>query len=272
MAKTLLRWENRGLPQEGTGVRRDLTKPAFTLIELLVVIAIIAVLAALLLPVLARAKNQAKLTTCRNNLRQIALGLNLYGSDNRCYPYAIVWDMYRPAGSCWADALQPYTRNVWTNALFLCPSFRGPTYYIMDQTTATSMPFPYGSYGYNGWGTGLPRDPRQRQSAPNLGLGPWYILGRGSSQTGPPVSESQVLLPSEMFAFADSFDQTYGIGPVTGWRTWTNSWQIAHVRGYNMTFCDGHVLFMKGLEVVGQNDFVRSHWNNDHQPHPETEY
>jgi len=61
---------------------------AFTLIELLVVIAIVSVLAALLLPVLARAKASANSTTCKNHLRQMGVALQMYVDENRgVYPY-----------------------------------------------------------------------------------------------------------------------------------------------------------------------------------------
>ncbi|MCC6402434.1 MAG: prepilin-type N-terminal cleavage/methylation domain-containing protein [Fimbriimonadaceae bacterium] len=85
----------------------------FTLIELLVVIAIIAILAAILFPVFAAAKEQAKLTATLSNMRQLSMAVAMYGSDHD--DYLVPASMRDPAGAfnptIWTERLQPYVKN-----------------------------------------------------------------------------------------------------------------------------------------------------------------
>jgi prepilin-type N-terminal cleavage/methylation domain-containing protein/prepilin-type processing-associated H-X9-DG protein len=91
----------------------------FTLIELLVVIAIIAILAAILFPVFARARENARRASCQSNLKQIALGFKQYIQDyDERYPMA--W--FNAGGSllsAWKDPLDPYLKSA---QIFKCPS------------------------------------------------------------------------------------------------------------------------------------------------------
>ncbi len=89
---------------------------AFTLIELLVVIAIIAILAAILFPVFAQAREKARQTTCLSNLKQINLGVQQYVQDyDESFPRLAVYPAPAPrqpwATYTWQDAVGPYIKN-----------------------------------------------------------------------------------------------------------------------------------------------------------------
>jgi len=95
--------------------------PGFTLIELLVVIAIIAILAAILFPVFARARESARRASCQSNLKQIGLGLIQYAQDFDGWTPGSVTFNQQPSGggSSWPTMIQPYVKS---SQLFVCPS------------------------------------------------------------------------------------------------------------------------------------------------------
>ncbi len=101
-------------------------RKGFTLIELLVVIAIIAILAAILFPVFARAREKARATSCLSNVKQLMLGILMYAQDydEMLCPGAF-W--YRADGSqiYWTDGVAPYLANT---QILRCPSESRETY------------------------------------------------------------------------------------------------------------------------------------------------
>ncbi len=117
---------------------------AFTLIELLVVVAIIAVLVAVLLPAIQRARAVAQKIDCASRLRQQNLVMNLYIEDHKGFcPFVTEYDPSGQREWVWADRIFPYFGNVEWNSIqikvFWCPSSIWTTKYI------------YKSPGNNAW-------------------------------------------------------------------------------------------------------------------------
>jgi prepilin-type N-terminal cleavage/methylation domain-containing protein len=145
----------------------------FTLIELLVVVAIIALLIAILLPVLGRSKESARRVICASNLRQWYIGYEVYSAESRdWYPGVVSWDLGENFASAflpwWADSQCKVVANYVDQRLTRCPSYTGPEY--------SGRPWPPSGYWsqtdyYLLWGTGQRLDP-YNSSSPEVQAGP----------------------------------------------------------------------------------------------------
>ena len=213
----------------------------FTLIELLVVIAIIAILAAILFPVFAKAREKARQTSCLSNLKQLALGIQMYAQDyDERFGPMFFYEGGNSAGSLywWEDMLQPYVKNY---QIVRCPSMT-PTGYNYHRPPGLPNPLPY-SYNCN------PMAPGPAGS----GTGGYGAGGpmRNGSYT---ASMAQVVKPAECILLVD-------VGTPGGYaREITRAERtdcFAAGPGYiglrhngmaNWAFCDGHAKAMNGSQ------------------------
>jgi prepilin-type processing-associated H-X9-DG protein/prepilin-type N-terminal cleavage/methylation domain-containing protein len=252
-------------------------RSAFTLVELLVVIAIIGILAALLLAAISQAKGKAQRIHCANNVHQIGNAMQLFVTDYHVYPLMLNSGYYKGAYPenfvSWNEALENqisthFPRKGWLeepNSVWDCPAASRPPSFPDDMG--------YVDYGFNGYGLFSLKETKV------LGLG-GHNYNSATGSFGSPVTESEVVSPSEMIAMGDGFMggntiirdgvgnlmRTYGIPDFGG----TARAYARHQGKANVVFCDGHVESPTlPFLFADTSDAALSRWNRDHLPHRE---
>ena len=235
---------------------------AFTLIELLVVIAIISILAAILFPVFARARENARRASCMSNLKQISLGFMMYTQDYDEHFPPPLWekpgvsgsltasdfvapgsvDKSKPAGNfkvspgsgsgklyTWMDFIFPYVKSV---QLFTCPSFS-----VRIASAQNESP----SYGYNAFVSGLKKGGPSYPSRPPLALAAIDRPAEIILALDYPVIYSVDAIPGNYCSSSSFLSSTSSYNPIM--------WP--HLSGGTVAFTDGHVKwYMRGSSSV----------------------
>jgi prepilin-type N-terminal cleavage/methylation domain-containing protein/prepilin-type processing-associated H-X9-DG protein len=268
-------------------------KSGFTLIELLVVIAIIAILAAILFPVFAQARESARMTSCLSNMRQLGTALRMYAQDyDETYPYArLHWDDGARIQIMWKNNVMPYIKN---KQIFACPSNprsrpagpgdlasgdgRGngqgwmsepdrimPISYGMNTTVTTWIP-------YN-WSV---------NDGPGNGVNTWVDFT--------PLTDARLTRPADIIAIAENtwgdvdvhIEWTWNDGPGCSSGDnppYSNSGIYQHRGGYpfgrpgtlgNFTFWDGHAKAIRWIQTT--RPLSRNMWSMDPIPDNATSF
>ena len=234
---------------------RSTKKRGFTLIELLVVIAIIAILAAILFPVFARARENARRASCSSNLKQIGLGLLQYTQD---------FDETMPGhnmqnGTLWMDVIQPYVKSA---QLFDCPSNTANKYQPTTAGVARPAPGGLGSYGANvtGWNNQYPTPPFSIPDQPNPG-GTFINIARFETPATT-VMVGDIAGGFELGSSDGDNAVSRGITGPIGQRTMLENGQMRdrHLETTNILYTDGHVKSLR-LDALAKRATDGTHYS-----------
>jgi len=256
-----------------TGTRRG----AFTLIELLVVIAIIAILAAILFPVFAQAREKARTASCLSNIKQMNLSATMYVQD---YDETLVpfWTtntgLAAPAGQFWWPKLvDPYTKS-W--AIYHCPSAPdtlaiwggGPLAWYGNQMRFSQVGYNYLGLGIwwdcdytQGYGLAAVKAPASTiqfvDSASQSPANPYPTNNqRGFSTVQAPAQYAAIVPAPHTCTWYDGinggWDWTKTTFPKPNYTGWTID---RHSEGQNVGWVDGHAKYMKTLALTAGTNF-----------------
>ncbi len=214
---------------------------AFTLIELLVVIAIIAILAAILFPVFAQAREKARQTSCASNQRQLGLGILQYLQDNDGI-YVAGWQGSAAAPVSWVGSIMPYVKN---QDVFKCPNIApdrprpsSVSAANWDAIMAGTTSLYLRELGY-GYVTRAFNDIRGYE--PAMGQYAW-----DNTEANGPTTESMLKTPAaQIMLTCNDVQGAHAEHPVKHGCTWEVCSSRVHVNkdGANYLYADGHIKY-----------------------------
>ncbi|HEX8552899.1 MAG TPA: DUF1559 domain-containing protein [Abditibacteriaceae bacterium] len=204
---------------------------AFTLIELLVVIVVISVLAAMLFPVFARARENARRTSCLSNLKQVSLGFIQYSQD---YDERLPLTSFGATNISWTVGAEPYLKST---QIFRCPN---------DTATVWQNPA---------------SPPTNNHYTTSYLMNAWMAGTNVYTHLSSVQSPSRVVILSESNGVArDHFHPFFWGSPPEQTNTFMNNatWSgtetkefplARHLEGFNLAYCDGHAKWTKWTQV-----------------------
>jgi prepilin-type N-terminal cleavage/methylation domain-containing protein/prepilin-type processing-associated H-X9-DG protein len=235
-------------PKKGrTAMIRSNGRKGFTLIELLVVIAIIAILAAILFPVFAQARESARKISCLSNVKQLALGWLMYSQDyDEAYAMTAQLDGDPATGNWWGTSqrfwqefIEPYVKNGGSSmvsskaiTIFTCPNYLKVPRATDEAGNACDDPNP-GSFPLSSYAPSI---------SPTTA---WWALGGNWAEICSVGTQASIGKPANQIFLAPNHDcciETWGGG---GSNNWTRA-NVRHAEGGNYSLLDGHAKFFHG--------------------------